>query len=75
MGIEPTRRRAGDASTALKAAGPTRRPDTPQFYEAMCFCGLLRPVGAGAFFKERGPRVALRSTRGYIPLPLRGMTV
>ena len=30
MGIEPTRRRANDASTALKAAGPTRRPDTPR---------------------------------------------
>ncbi len=29
MGIEPTRRRVSDASTALKAAGPTRRPDTP----------------------------------------------
>lgn len=29
MGIEPTRRRVNDASTALKAAGPTRRPDTP----------------------------------------------
>ena len=31
MGIEPTRRRANDASTALKAAGPTRRPDTPSW--------------------------------------------
>ena len=30
MGIEPTRRRVNDASTALKAAGPTRRPDTPR---------------------------------------------
>ena len=29
MGIEPTRSRASDPSTALKAAGPTRRPDTP----------------------------------------------
>ncbi len=30
MGIEPTRGRANDPSTALKAAGPTRRPDTPR---------------------------------------------
>jgi len=29
MGIEPTRDRVNDPSTALKAAGPTRRPDTP----------------------------------------------
>ncbi len=29
MGIEPTRSRVNDPSTALKAAGPTRRPDTP----------------------------------------------
>jgi len=29
IGIEPTRGRANDPSTALKAAGPTRRPDTP----------------------------------------------
>jgi|GEM_PF-6250715 len=29
MGIEPTRSRAYDSSTALKAAGPTRRPVTP----------------------------------------------
>ena len=29
MGIEPTRGRTYDPSTALKAAGPTRRPDTP----------------------------------------------
>ncbi len=29
MGIEPTRRCVNNASTALKAAGPTRRPDTP----------------------------------------------
>ncbi len=30
MGIEPTRSRVSDPSTALKAAGPTRRPDTPE---------------------------------------------
>lgn len=30
MGIEPTRDRVNDPSTALKAAGPTRRPDTPR---------------------------------------------
>lgn len=30
MGIEPTRGRANDPSTALKAAGSTRRPDTPR---------------------------------------------
>jgi len=35
MGIEPTRRRANDASTALKAAGPTRRPDTPRFEQSI----------------------------------------
>ena len=29
MGIEPTKRCGYNASTALKAAGPTRRPDTP----------------------------------------------
>ena len=29
MGIEPTRDRVNDPSTALKAAGPTRRPYTP----------------------------------------------
>ena|GEM_PF-6539123 len=29
MGIEPTTSRVNDPSTALKAAGPTRRPDTP----------------------------------------------
>ena len=29
MGIEPTWGRANDPTTALKAAGPTRRPDTP----------------------------------------------
>jgi len=29
MGIEPTRSRVSDPSTALKAAEPTRRPDTP----------------------------------------------
>ena len=30
MGIEPTRDRVNDPSTALKAVGPTRRPDTPR---------------------------------------------
>jgi len=30
MGIEPTSRSASYGSTALKAAGPTRRPDTPR---------------------------------------------
>lgn len=30
MGIEPTKHRWCSASTALKAAGPTRRPDTPE---------------------------------------------
>ncbi len=30
MGIEPTRSYVSNPSTALKAAGPTRRPDTPQ---------------------------------------------
>jgi hypothetical protein len=31
MGIEPTRGCVNNPSTALKAAGPTRRPDTPRF--------------------------------------------
>ena len=42
MGIEPTRRRASDASTALKAAGPTRRPDTPM-------CGPHRRAVGGLY--------------------------
>ena len=33
MGIEPTSRRVNDDSTALKAAGPTRRPDTPRKFD------------------------------------------
>ncbi len=68
MGIEPTRRRANDASTALKAAGPTRWPDTPR--QASCFrpefsvfslqCSVLGPR-APAYraepFEKTSPRL------------------
>jgi hypothetical protein len=54
MGIEPTRSRANDPSSALKAVGPTRVPDTPRVPETIPVTaggvegGRTRPAGGRA---------------------------
>lgn len=48
MGIEPTRGRANDPSTALKAAGPTRRPDTPKPNHFIHFAASMHRPGLPA---------------------------
>jgi hypothetical protein len=54
MGIEPTRSRANDPSSALKAVGPTRVPDTPRLVKTIPVTaggvegGRTRPAGGRA---------------------------
>ncbi len=55
MGIEPTKRRASDASTALKAAGPTRRPDTPS---GRCVDCITPGSGINTMISQSGEMVA-----------------
>jgi len=40
--------------------------------KARLFVPFLRPIRGGTFGRVRTPRVPLRSTRGYSPLPLSG---
>lgn len=52
MGIEPTSPGVNRDSTALKAAGPTRRPDTPYRRDGKSIVLLeISPIGPGAAFK------------------------
>ena len=55
MGIEPTRGRVNDPSTALKAAGPTRYPDTPHVSLRMYHRGQMNQLltGMAEFFSSR----------------------
>lgn len=57
MGIEPTRSRANDPSTALKAAEPTRRPDTPSGGRQT---RLISPTGSVHDHRPRRHHLALR---------------